>query len=64
MALRKPKAKKLPRKPKAKASIEVMKNYLAKHAAIVKENKDALAKWEKDKKERAALKQKIQGLKR
>ncbi|MEY5041514.1 MAG: hypothetical protein RLZZ414_1062 [Bacteroidota bacterium] len=64
MALRKPKAKKLPKKPRAGASIEVMKNYLKKHSDVVKANKDALSKYEKDKKERAALKQKISGLKR
>lgn len=52
------KFKKLPRKPKANASIATMENYLKK----VAETKKANAKIKSDKAKRESLKKKIQGI--
>ncbi len=50
--LRKPKAKKLPKVPKAGASSEQIKKIAERTKAVKKENADALAAYEKEKKAR------------
>lgn len=45
MALRKPKNKKYPKKPKKNASIEVKQNYLSKVKAIDSQNAEALREY-------------------
>lgn len=57
--LRKPKKLKFPKKPKANASAEVMKNYLRKYQDVEKLNAKKLAEYNKEKREREALKKKI-----
>ena len=68
--LKKPKKLKIPKKPKATASIPVMENYLKKVAEIKKMNDKRLAEFEKakkqkiaDKKRKEQLRAKISGLK-
>lgn len=61
-AIKKPKKLKFPKKPKATASIEVMKKYLAKRAEIEKTNRQREAAYVKAKKERETLQKKISGL--
>jgi len=52
---RKPKAKKLPKKPKQSASLEVWRNWERKCKDIKSENKRRLSKWESDKKAKANI---------
>lgn len=61
-SLRKPRKLKFPKKPKANASSEVMKNYLKRRADIEKMNAKNLSNYNKEKREREALKKKIAGL--
>lgn len=68
--LKKPKKLKLPKKPKAKASVTTLENYLKKVSEIKKMNDKRLAEFEKakkqkiaDKKKKEQLRAKISGLK-
>ncbi len=68
--LKKPKKLKLPKKPKATASIATMESYLKKAAETKKINEKRLAEYEKakkqkiaDKKRKEQLRAKISGLK-
>lgn len=68
--LKKPKKLRLPKKPKATASIATMENYLKKVGEIKKMNDKRLAEFEKakkqkiaDKKKKEQLRAKISGLK-
>lgn len=63
MALKKPKAKKFPKQPKANASAESWRKYTEKCAAIKKDNETRLAQYEKDVKSREASKKKAQSIK-
>lgn len=58
-SLRKPKKLKLPKKPKANASSEVMKNYLKRRADVEKQNAKNLSDYNKEKKAREVLRRKI-----
>lgn len=59
MKLRKPKAKKLPKKPKKNASIQVMENYLTKVREITKANAKAVSEYNKAVKKKDALQKAI-----
>ena len=66
---RKPTPKKLPKRPKASASIEVWKRFESRCNDIRKENRKALSDWEaakkkvdSDLKKKAAIQKKTQGL--
>lgn len=63
MALKKPKAKKFPKAPKANAGAEVWRRHAEKCAAIKKDNEAALSQYEKDVKSREASKKKAQQIK-
>lgn len=60
--IKKPKKIKLPRKPKASASNEVLQNYLKKVADVKKENAKREAAYKSELKKREALKRKIAGI--
>jgi hypothetical protein len=62
MALRKPKAKKLPRKPKMSASNQVKENYLIKVKAVKAENAKMSREYESAKKKSASLNKAIAGI--
>ena len=62
MALKKPKAKKLPRKPKVSASNEVKENYLKKVKAVKAENVKKARQYEAAKKKSASLNKAIAGI--
>lgn len=55
--------KKLPKKPKASASVSVKENYLKKVTAIKKENDKRKREFESNKKKNLALSKKIAGIK-
>lgn len=59
MALKAPKKKKYPKKPKATASSASMQAWLDKVKAIDKEFDKALSEYEKEQKLKKSLKQKI-----
>lgn len=48
--MRKPKMKRLPRKPKKSASLETVKRYLARVKEIIRENKKKLSDYNKTQK--------------
>ena len=55
--------KKMPKKPKASASIKVKENYLKKRTEIEKENTKRKSDFNKEKKKVESLNKKIAGLK-
>lgn len=57
--IKKPKKLKLPKRPKASASIAVMENYLRKVAEVKKENARRLSQYERDKKRLVTLRNQI-----
>jgi len=59
MALKAPKKRKYPKKPKANASSETMKKWLDTVEQIDKDYKKALSEYDKEQKTRKSLKQKI-----
>ena len=58
-ALKKPKKKKYPRKPKANAAVSVMQNYLEKVKAIDKQYDADVSAYNKDQKARKELRAKV-----
>lgn len=62
--LRKPKKRKYPKKPKASASADVMQNYLDKVKEIDKDYDAAVRAYEKEKKDRKNLRDKVKKVRR
>jgi hypothetical protein len=63
-ALKKPRKKKYPKRPKSNAAVSVMENYLEKVKAIDKQFESDTAAYNKDVKKRTELKAKIGKVKR
>lgn len=61
MAIRKPKKLKLPKKPRANASPNVLQNYLKRKAEVEKKNRANEAAYKAAVKKQAALRKKVFG---
>lgn len=57
--LKKPKKLKYPKRPKAGASVQVLKNYIERHNAVSKQNKDRMKAYEKEISERKRLREQV-----